>query len=104
MTTPLTNLLKGHPRKSVKPISWNEKLNTSFETLKEQAPTLLLPDPSKPFSIETNANDYVIGAVLYQGGHPIAFESKKLDAAQSRNSVQEKYLFVVIHALKTLRH
>ena len=107
LTTPLTDLLKGHPRKSVKPISWNEQLDKSFETLKEhvcQAPTLLLPDPSKPFSIETDASDYAIGAVLYQGGHPIAFESKKLDAAQSRYSVQEKELFAVIHALKTWRH
>ena len=48
-----------------------------------QAPTLLLPDPSNPFSIETDASDYAIGAILYQGGHPISFESKKLDAAQS---------------------
>ena len=91
----------------MKPIAWNEQLDKSFETLKEhvcQAPTLLLPDPSKPFSIETNASDYAIGVVLYQGSHPIAFESKKLDVAQSQYSVQEKELFAVIHALKTWRH
>ena len=66
-----------------------------------QAPTLLLSDPSKPFSIETNVSDYVICVVLYQGGHPIAFENKKLDVAQSRYLVQEKELFAVIHALQT---
>ena len=107
LTTPFTDLLKGNPRKSVKPISWDEQLDKSFETLKEhvcQAPTLLLPDPSKPFSIKIDASDYAIGVVLYQGGHPIAFESKKLDVAQSRYSVQEKELFAVIHALKTWRH
>ena len=48
--------------------------------------------------------DYAIGVILYQGSHPIAFESKNLDVAQSRYSVQEKELFVVIHALKTWRH
>ena len=94
-------------RKSVKPISWNEQLDKSFETLKEhvcQAPTFLLPDPSKLFSIETYASDYAVRVGLYQGGHRIAFESKKLDAAQSRYLVQEKELFAVIHALKTWRH
>ena len=106
LTTPLTHLLKGHPCKSVKSISWNEQLDKSFETLKEhvcQAPTLLLPDPSKTFSIKTDGSDYAIGVILYQGGHPIAFESKKLDVAQSWYSVQEKELFAVIHALKTWR-
>ena len=34
LTTQLTKLLKGHPRKSIKPISYNEKLDTSFETLR----------------------------------------------------------------------
>ena len=46
-----------------------------------KAPSLLLPDPSKPFEVETDANDYAIGDVLYQDGKPIAFESKKLDSA-----------------------
>ena len=82
LTTPFTDLLKGHPRKSVKPIQWNDLLDTSFNVLKEhvcQAPTLVLPDPSKPFDVETDASDYAIGVVLYQGGHPIGFESKKLN-------------------------
>ena len=62
---------------------------------------------TRPFQAFLNRNrcsDYVIGVVLYQGGHPIAFESKNLDVAQSRYSVQEKELFAVIHALKTWRH
>ena len=57
-----------------------------------------------PFEVETNANDYAIGVVLYQDGKPIAFESKKLDSAQRRYTVQERELFAVIHALKTWRH
>ena len=69
-----------------------------------KAPSLLLPNPLKPFQVETDASDYAIGAVLYQDGKPIAFESKKLDSAQCRYTVQEKELFAVIHALKTWRH
>ena len=90
MTTPLTNLLKGHPRKSVKPISWNEQLDTSFKTLKEhvcQDSTPLLPDPSKRFAIETDGSDYAIGDILFLGGHPIPCECKKLDATQAWYSV-----------------
>ena len=56
------------------------------------------------YVIMTDASDYAIGVVLYQDGKPIAFESKKLDSAQCRYTVQEKELFAVIHAFKTWRH
>ncbi len=107
LTTPFTNLLKGQTRKSTKPIPWNDLLEESFRALKEHicnAPSLLLPDPSKPFEVETDASDYAVGAVLYQDGKPVAFESKKLSSAQCRYPVQEKELFAIIHALKTWRH
>ena len=104
MTTPFTDLLKGQTRKSTKPIVWNATLDLAFKELKDlvcKAPSLLLPDPSKPFEVETDASDYAIGVVLYHDGKPIKFESKKLDSAQRRYTVQEKELFIVIHALKT---
>ena len=68
------------------------------------SPTLLLLDPSKTFTIKTDASDYVIGVVFFQGGHTISFESKNLDATQSWYSVQEKEFFAVIHAHKTWRY
>ena len=54
LTTPFTNLLKGQTRKSTKPIVWNATLNLAFKELKDlvcKAPSLLLPDPSKPFEV-----------------------------------------------------
>ena len=107
LTLPFTDLLKGQKHKSTKPIPWNDHLQECFSILKEHvctAPTLTLPDPSKPFEVETDASDYAVGAVLYQDGKPIAFESRKLDPTQRRYSVQEKELFAVIHALRTWRH
>ena len=104
MRTLFIDLRKGQTRKSTKPIVWNATLDLAFKELKDlvcKAPSLLLPDPSKPFVVETNASDYVVCAILYQDGKPIAFESKKLDSAQCRYTVQEKELFAVIHALKT---
>ena len=51
-TTPFTDLLKGQTRKSTKPIVRNATLDLAFKELKDlvrKAPSLLLPDPSKPF-------------------------------------------------------
>ena len=89
-------------RKSTKPIVWNATLDPAFKELKDlvcNAPSLLLPDPSNPFEVETDASDYTIVVVLFQDGKPIAFESKKLDSAQCRYTVQEKELFAVIHGV-----
>ena len=72
MTTPFTNLLIGQTHKPTKPIHWNGHLDESIRTLKEnvrQAPSLLLPYPSKPYEVETNGSDYVVGATLYQDGN-----------------------------------
>ena len=92
---------------STKPIVWNATLDLAFKELKDlvcKAPSLLLPDLSKPFEVETDASDYAIGDILYQDGKPIAFEIKKLDSAECRYTVQEKELFAVIDALKTWCH
>lgn len=108
---PLSNVLKGVKKKCSRrkspPVVWTEEMNESFETLKHcvsTAPILHIVDPNKPFVVETDASDFVVGAVLYQDGRPIAFESKKLDSAQCRYSTYEKELFAVIHALKQWRH
>ena len=56
----------------------------------------------------TNASDFEIGAVLSQvwddGEHPVAYESRKLNAAEGNYTTHEKELLAVIHALRTWRH
>jgi hypothetical protein len=47
--------------------------NKAFDDLKQHlcsAPVLSLPDLQQPFEIETDASDYVVGAVLTQHDHP----------------------------------
>lgn len=72
---PLTQLL------SKKGFQWNEQAQTAFEQLKlamVNTPVLALPNFDRPFSIETDACDTGIGAVLVQDNHPIAYFSKAL--------------------------
>ena len=56
----------------------------------------------------TDVSDFAIGVVLSQvwddGEHPIAYESRKLNAAKGNYAMHEKELLVVIHALRTLHH
>ena len=44
-----------------------------------------LPDLELPFEVHTEASDRALSGVLVQEGHPIAFESGKLDAVEKRH-------------------
>ena len=63
-------------------------------------PVLDLPDIGKSFKVQTYASDFAIGGVLLQGGHLIAFESRKLSEIERRYTAQEKGLLAVIHYLR----
>ena len=92
---PLFNLLK----KGV-PFVWTSATETAFQVLKQQlveAPILALPDFSKTFIVETDASDKGIGAVLQQGGHPIAYMSKALSPRyQGLSTYEKEYLAVIV--------
>jgi hypothetical protein len=60
---------------------WGKSQQQAFDDLKNclcSAPVLSLPDLQQPFEIETDASDYVVGAVLTQHGHPVAYHSETL--------------------------
>lgn len=82
---------------------WTEDCDTAFEAMKAvMASDILMhyPNPNKPFEIYTDASDYQMGAVILQEGKPVAYWSRKLNAAQLNYSVMEKEMLAVVHCLK----
>jgi len=65
---------------------------------------LAYPDFSKPFEIHTDASHYQLGAVISQGGKPIAFYSRKLNPAQTRYTTTERELLSIVETLKEYRN
>lgn len=56
-------------------------------------PVISLSKHTKPFKVQTNALYFAIGGVLMQEGHPIAFESRKLNDMEWHYIVQEKEMW-----------
>ena len=65
-----------------------------------EEPVLALADLNEPFELHTEAFDLAIGGFLMQEGHPITFESRKLNDTERRYMVQE----TVVHCLRTWRY
>ncbi|KAK8919251.1 hypothetical protein KSP39_PZI022114 [Platanthera zijinensis] len=97
---PLTQLLQKDA------FSWQDEAETAFQALKRAmttTPVLTLPDFTQEFVVETDASGVGVGAVLMQGGRPIAFYSKALAPRTLGLSVYEKEMLAVIHAVALWR-
>jgi len=68
--------------KRERPWEWTDRCQEAFGRLKRamtEEPMLVLLDHTKPYEVETDTSDFVIDGVLMQDGHPVAFESWKLN-------------------------
>lgn len=110
---PLHELTKRTKNKSGKvdsKIVWTETADNAFQEIKKRlvtAPVLACPDYEQTFTIQTDASDKGIGAVLTQGEgsdeQPIAYISRKLNKAEMNYSVTEKECLAVVFAVEKLR-
>jgi hypothetical protein len=101
IASPLTELL----RKDA--FVWNPTAESSFHQLKQAittAPVLKLPNFAEPFTLEIDASGIGVGAVLGQGGHPIAYFSKKLSLRRQKQSAYIRELLAITEALAKFRH
>jgi hypothetical protein len=103
---PLTQALQN--ASNSRPIIWNPEMEGAFHDLKDaliRPPCLQLPDPDDEFEVTTDASEdaKAVGCVLTQNGHPIAFESKKLNPHQLNYTVHDKEMCAIMHALTLWR-
>ena len=86
---------------------WTEKEQNAFDTMKRiisKGTLLAYPDFNKPFDIHTDASHTQLGAAISQNGVPIAFYSRKLNAAQTRYTTTERELLAIVETLKEFRN
>lgn len=101
MCAPLTELLKKDTK-----FLWNDRAEVAFQQLKQmmtKAPVLALPNFNGRFVVEADASNVGMGAVLMQGGHPLAFCSKAFSPRLSSLSAYERELRAIIFAVQQWR-
>ena len=84
-------------------VAWSAECQHSFDTFKTILSSDVLlryPDHNKPFHVYTDASDLQLGAVIVQDERPVAFYSRKLNAAQRNYTTMEKELLSVVETLK----
>lgn len=105
IAAPLTLLLQKHQK-----FLWGNEQTEAFNELKEaltSAPVLACPDFQVPFSLQTDASNTGLGAVLtqLQEGHErvIAYASRTLSAAEKNYSTVELECLCVVWAIRKLK-
>ena len=86
---------------------WTKAATKAFNEVKQkmtEAPVMRLPDFTKLFEVECDASGIVIGGVLSQECHLIAYFSEKLNDAKQKYSTYDKEFYAIIRALWHWRH
>jgi hypothetical protein len=68
------------------------------------SPILLLLDLQHPFEIETDASDYVVGIILTQHSHLVAYHSETLSDDVHKYPTYKKEIYSIVQACCQWRH
>ena len=95
-----------HPLNSNDQFPISEQAKTSFNKVKSiLSDTALMPiQEGIPFTVETDASKYAIGATLSQQGRPVAFMSRTLRGSELHHSAIEKEAYSIVEALRKWYH
>ena len=103
---PLTEATRNTPR-----FEWGPEQQRAFDQLKQlltSAPVLAHPDASRQYLLNTDASGFAIAAVLSQQQadgtiRPVAYYSRKMNAAEKNYDVHDKELLAIVMAVKHWR-
>jgi len=99
---PLTKLTSSKTTK----LDWQPEHQRSFDRMKAliaREAFLRYPVHNIAFHIYADASDLQLGAAIFQDGAPVAFYSRKLNAAQKNYTTGEKELLSIVETLKEFR-
>ena len=108
IAVPLSDLTKASLPNKVK---WTPDCEKAFIMLKKalmDKPVLRNPDFQRPFTLQTDASDVGLGAVLSQTDdvgeeHPVAYYSRKLLPRETRYAAVEKECLAVVEGIRHFR-
>ncbi len=102
ISEPLRNLTKEGVQ-----FIWSQIHEDTFNKLKQmisQPPVLQYYDLDEEVTLETDASDYGLGAVLLQNGRPVAFASRTLTQSERRYSQIEKECLSLVFGCTRFDH
>jgi hypothetical protein len=86
---------------------WGLSKQQASDDLKQRlcsAPMLSLPNLQQPFEIETDASDYVVGAIITQHEHPMAYHSETLSDVIRKYPTYDKEMYSIVKAYRQWRN
>lgn len=102
LALPLYGLLGNDKR-----FEWNDEHEKAFKTIKDKWASkleLVIPDMKGNFTLETDASDKGIGAVLRQDGAPIAYISRTLNKAERNYGITDREILAGLWAMEKLAY
>jgi hypothetical protein len=81
--------------------AWGQEQQQAFDDMKHflcSTLVLSLPDLEQPFEIKIDASDYVVGTVLTQHSHPIAYHSETLSDNVHKYPTYDKEMYSIVQA------
>ena len=82
---------------------WTDIHDIAFDTVRQlvyQAPVLKYYDPDAELTLQCDSSETGLGAVITQGGQPVAFCSRALSDVETRYAQIEKELLAVVFGLE----